>query len=98
MPDSWDPKQYKERAKKWRDKAASLPEGRERDTCVTLAEAYEELAEIIEAQRPASREAHRHLDLPLQAPVAEEEAADRGSGNRAEGRVEAKNHTGASQR
>ena len=55
MPDSWDPEQYKERAKKWRDKAASFSEGRERDTCVTLAEAYEELAEIIEAQRPESR-------------------------------------------
>ena len=50
MPDSWDPERYKERAKAWRDKAASLPEGRERDTCVTLAEGYEELAEIIEAQ------------------------------------------------
>ena len=53
MPDCWNPEQYKERAKEWRDKAASLPEGRERDTCVILAEGYEELAEIIiEAQRP----------------------------------------------
>ena len=55
MPDSWNPEQYKECAKKWRDKAASLPEGRERDTCVTLAEGYEELAEIIEAQLPECR-------------------------------------------
>jgi hypothetical protein len=54
MPDSWDPERYKERAKAWRDKAASLPEGRARDTCVTIAEGYEELAEIIE-QRPESR-------------------------------------------
>jgi hypothetical protein len=52
MPDSWDPERYKERAKAWRDKAASLPEGRERDACVTLAEGYEKLAELIEAQRP----------------------------------------------
>ena len=29
--------------------------GRARDTCVTIAEGYEELAEIIEAQRPESR-------------------------------------------
>ena len=43
--------------------------------------------------------AHRHLDLPLQAPAAEEEAGpDRGSGDRAEGRGEARDHTGASQR
>jgi hypothetical protein len=52
MPDSWDPERYKERAKAWRDKAASFPEGRERDACVTLAEGYEKLAELIEAQRP----------------------------------------------
>ena len=40
MPDSWDPERYKERAKAWRDKAASFPEGRERDACVILAEDY----------------------------------------------------------
>ena len=55
MPDSWDPKRYRERAKEWRDKAASLPEGRARDSCVTIAEGYEGLAEIIEAQRPEGR-------------------------------------------
>ena len=52
MPDSWDPERYKERAKAWRDKAASLPEGRERDACVTLAEGYEKLVELIEVPRP----------------------------------------------
>jgi hypothetical protein len=55
MPDSWDPKRYRERAKDWRDKAASLPEGRARDSCVTIAEGYEGLAEIIEAQRAEGR-------------------------------------------
>ena len=55
MPDSWDPKRYRERAKDWRDKAASLPEGRARDICVTIAEGYEGLAEIIEAQRAEGR-------------------------------------------
>ena len=55
MPDSWNPERYKERAKEWRDKAASLPEGRARDTCVTIAEGYEGLAEIIEARRRESR-------------------------------------------
>jgi hypothetical protein len=52
MPDSWDPEQYWERAKQWRDRAASLPEGTARDACVTIAEGYEKLAETIEAQRP----------------------------------------------
>ena len=52
MPDSWDSERYRERAKEWRDRAASLPEGRERDACVTIAEGYEKLVEIIEAQRP----------------------------------------------
>jgi hypothetical protein len=52
MPDCWDSERYKERAKEWRDRAASLPEGRERDACVTIAEGYEKLVEIIEAQRP----------------------------------------------
>jgi hypothetical protein len=55
MPDSWDPERYRERAKEWRDKAASLPEGRGRDTCVIIAKGYEDLAEIIEAQRSESR-------------------------------------------
>ena len=56
MPDSWDSEQYKERAKVWRDKAASLPDGSpERDACVVLAEGYERLAEIIEARGSARR-------------------------------------------
>ena len=56
MPDSWDPKRYRERAKEWRDRAASLPEGRERDACVTIAEGYIRLAEIIEAQGLSRRQ------------------------------------------
>ena len=41
-----------ERAKAWRDRAASLPEGSpERDACVMLAEGYEKLAALIEARR-----------------------------------------------
>jgi hypothetical protein len=63
MPDSWDSERYRERAKEWRDKAASLPEGRERDACVTLAEGYEKLAEIIEARSLAQRQGG-NLDPP----------------------------------
>jgi hypothetical protein len=52
MPDSWDSEQYKERAKAWRDRAASLPDGSpERDACVMLAQGYEKLAALIEARR-----------------------------------------------
>jgi hypothetical protein len=52
MPDSRDPEQYKERARAWRDRAASLPDGTpERDACVTIAEGYEKLAALIEARR-----------------------------------------------
>ena len=43
--------QYKERAKAWRDRAASLPRRPERDACVALAEGYEKLAALIEARR-----------------------------------------------
>jgi hypothetical protein len=40
VPDRWDSERYLERAKAWRDRAASLPdESPERDACVTLAEA-----------------------------------------------------------
>ena len=52
MPETWDPERYRERAKQWRARAAVLPEGPERDASVTIAEGYEKLAEIIEAQRP----------------------------------------------
>lgn len=52
MPDSWDPERYRERAKVWRDRAAGIPEGPQRDAYVAIAEGYEKLAEIIEAQRP----------------------------------------------
>ena len=54
MPDSWDAERYRERAKQWRDRAASVPEGPQRDACVTIAEGYEQLADTIEANRPSS--------------------------------------------
>jgi hypothetical protein len=57
MVDSWDPERYRERAKAWRDRAASLPEGSpERDACVTLAEGYERLVEIIGARGSAQQQ------------------------------------------
>ena len=55
MPNRWDPGRYEQRAKEWRDRAASLPEGRERDACVTIAEGYERLAEIHSAAQHSRR-------------------------------------------
>jgi hypothetical protein len=52
MPDIWDPERYRERAKQWRDRAAGLAEGPERDACVVIAEGYENLAEAIDARTP----------------------------------------------
>ena len=54
MPDSWDPKIYRQRAAAWREKAASLPEEhRERQICLDIAEGYDELARLIEARASA---------------------------------------------
>ena len=49
MPESWDANNTT-RATAWLQRAESLPEGREREACLTLAEGYVRLAELIEAQ------------------------------------------------
>jgi hypothetical protein len=48
MPDTWNAETYRERSRQWREKADSLPPGRERDACVALAEGYAGLAKLIE--------------------------------------------------
>ena len=49
MPEKWDAAEYRERAKAWRDKAATLPEADpRRTTCLTLAEGYENLATLLD--------------------------------------------------
>jgi hypothetical protein len=49
LPDIWDPATYRERAKAWRDKAASFPEkDPNRATCVEIAVGYEKLAALLE--------------------------------------------------
>ena len=48
MPDQWNAETYRERARHWRVTADKLPEGRERDVCLTLAEGYAHLAELID--------------------------------------------------
>jgi hypothetical protein len=48
MPDTWTAENYQARARAWREKADTLPEGRERDACLALAEGYANLADLIE--------------------------------------------------
>jgi hypothetical protein len=56
MPETWDPAVYRERAKAWRDKARALPELPENKVvCLEIAEGYEKLADLLEAQRSRSR-------------------------------------------
>jgi len=56
LPENWEITlgRYKERAKEWRDKAASHPAGDQREQCISIAEGYERLIELIEAQRRRS--------------------------------------------
>ena len=52
MPDKWDPTIYRDRAKQWRERAASLPqEDPGRATCQELAEGYERLAALLEERQ-----------------------------------------------
>jgi hypothetical protein len=50
MSGSWNAAKYRERAKKWREEAETLPPGKERDACVVLAEGYANLAALIEKE------------------------------------------------
>lgn len=48
MPDTWDPDVYRERAKAWREKGASLSENdANRAHCFEIAEGYERLADYL---------------------------------------------------
>jgi hypothetical protein len=47
MPDL-DSDRYRERERQWRQEAALLSPGHERDACQSLAEAYARLVQIIE--------------------------------------------------
>jgi hypothetical protein len=38
---------YEERERSWRERAAGLPAGPERDTCTALADGYAHLVELI---------------------------------------------------
>jgi hypothetical protein len=65
VPQNWDPVVYRERAKAWREKAATLPEGDpQRAVCVEIADGYEKLAILIE-QRKRDRSGHSSRALGL---------------------------------
>jgi hypothetical protein len=48
MPGDWNAQTYRERAKQWQAAVDKLPGGRERNACLTLAEGYARLAELID--------------------------------------------------
>jgi hypothetical protein len=50
LPQHWNSSEYRKRARKWREKVASLSEGqRERTLCLDLAQGYERLADQVRA-------------------------------------------------
>ena len=58
MPGNWDPAVYRDRAKGWRETAATVPEDNpKRAVCLELAEGYERLADLLEKLKhpPSSR-------------------------------------------
>ena len=50
MPDNWDPAVYRDRARRWRERAATSRQDQERAVCLELAEGYERLAALLEQQ------------------------------------------------
>jgi hypothetical protein len=50
MPDAWDPKVYRDRAAAWRNRALLCEDERQRDACTVLAEGYDRLADLLDAQ------------------------------------------------
>jgi hypothetical protein len=55
MPNDWNPKMYRCRARQWQDKALALPPGDERQACQVLAEGYARLARLIEKAQTSDR-------------------------------------------
>jgi len=61
MPDTWDTVVYRERAKAWREKAATLSgTDPNRAPCLEIAEGYERLAAQLEQRcKPQQRSSHK---------------------------------------
>jgi hypothetical protein len=63
MPDACNAAIYRARAAAWRDKATILPEdSRERSICQSIAQGYDNLAELIEERERLSRTPRRETE------------------------------------
>jgi hypothetical protein len=47
VPESWNPEIYRQREQRWREKVEAIPPGKERDACVSLADGYAHLAQLL---------------------------------------------------
>jgi hypothetical protein len=54
MPCNWDPNVYRERAQQWRDAAIRLSPGETREANLSIADAYENLANLIAVEMKAN--------------------------------------------
>jgi hypothetical protein len=50
MSNSWDPAIYRQRAEEWRKRANSFGEGHDRTACLTIADGYDKLADLVESR------------------------------------------------
>jgi hypothetical protein len=48
MPGNWNPQEYRERAQRWLAEADKMPPGKTREACITTADGYSNLADLIE--------------------------------------------------
>jgi hypothetical protein len=48
MPDIWDTDTFRERARRWQERAQALAPGKEREQCVAIAEGYVRLTMLKE--------------------------------------------------
>jgi hypothetical protein len=47
---TWNAQTYRDRARKWREEAETLPPGKDRDSCLELAQGYDHLADLIDRE------------------------------------------------
>jgi hypothetical protein len=70
MPDSWNATVYRQRAEAWRQRAALVEDKAQRNTCLGLAEGYERLASLIEAEARGLQRSQENSEGPPSGPEA----------------------------
>jgi hypothetical protein len=70
MPDSWDPNLYRQRAEAWRQRAALLEDEDQQDTCLDIADGYDRLAGLIEAETQRFLTSQDNPESPRPGPEA----------------------------